>query len=583
MTADHPLVRALGWALLHFVWQGALLAGLAALAMRLLRARSPQARYAVGCAALLLMVAAPVATGLAAYDPAQALAAGPLPGGGAERQAVLARLAEVARQVRPADAWRYRVEAAIPSLVAVWLAGILVLSLRLVGGWGYAQRLARREVRPATAALQRRLDELARRLELSRPVRLLESARVRVPTVVGWLRPVVLLPLAAAAGLTPAQLEAVLLHELAHVRRHDYLVNLLQSAAEVLLFYHPGVWWVSERVREEREACCDDVAVAACGDALVYARALTRLEGLRAAPPRLAMAADGGSLLHRVRRLVLPAPQPARGAAPLLLGALLLAGLAAAAAQRTLAPAPAETAGADGTAPAAVRGDSPVALDAPPAPAPRVARAAADARPAGTAPAAPAAGDALPAPTAAPEEPGAAASGESAEVVEAVVLRGDTLLLARLRRIAAESGGSEEKVRRLVEVSAAVTRDAESLDAYLDAAATIPSSAGRRAALAAVLGSGTGAPRPARAPAAERTSSERTVTTRRTVTVEAAPARPGDPAPGARRAPLPRPEAPRAAEGSLAARLERAEAISSASARREALAALLREQAARPE
>ncbi|HLL48602.1 MAG TPA: M56 family metallopeptidase, partial [Longimicrobiaceae bacterium] len=363
MTADHPLVRALGWALLHFVWQGALLAGLAALAMHLLRGRSPQARYAAGCAALLLMVAAPVATGLAAYEPAQALAAGPLPAGGAERQAVLARLAEVARQVRPADdAWRSRVEAALPSLVTVWLAGILVLSLRLLGGWGYAQRLARREVRPAAAALQRHVDELARRLELSRPVRLLESARVRVPTVVGWLRPVVLLPFAAATGLTPAQLEAVLLHELAHVRRHDYLVNLLQSAAEVLLFYHPGVWWVSERVREEREACCDDVAVAACGDALVYARALTRLEGLRAAPPRLAMAADGGSLLHRVRRLVLPAPQPARGAAPLLLGALLLATLAAAAAaQRLVAPPVVEPARAGETAPV----DAGEALPAP--------------------------------------------------------------------------------------------------------------------------------------------------------------------------------------------------------------------------
>ncbi len=570
MTADHPLVRALGWALLHFVWQGALLAGLAALAMHLLRGRSPQARYAAGCAALLLMVAAPVATGLAAYEPAQALAAGPLPAGGAERQAVLARLAEVARQVRPADgAWRSRVEAALPSLVTVWLAGILVLSLRLVGGWGYAQRLARREVRPAAAALQRRLDELARRLELSRPVRLLESARVRVPTVVGWLRPVVLLPFAAATGLTPAQLEAVLLHELAHVRRHDYLVNLLQSAAEVLLFYHPGVWWVSERVREEREACCDDVAVAACGDALVYARALTRLEGLRAAPPRLAMAADGGSLLHRVRRLVLPAPQPARGAAPLLLGALLLASLAAAAGAQRLVVPPEEPARAGETAPL----DAGQALPAPMEIAAPVSE--------------PDVADVLPdvdVSAAGVDDPGAGAAVEppGAEVAPDVVvgaLQGsDSLLVARLRRIAAEARGSDEMVRRLVEVSGAVTRDVETLDAYLDVAAAIPSSAGRRAALAAVLGSGADAPRPGRGVVADRAAPERSEPARRSS------AGPGDPPPAARRTPLPRPTTPaRAADGSLAARLERAEAISSPSARREALSALLREQAARPE
>ncbi len=569
MTAEHPVVRALGWALLHFVWQGALLAGLAALAMHLLRGRSPQARYAVGCAALLLMVAAPVATGLAAYEPAQSLAAGPLPAGGPERQAVLARLAEVARQVRPADAWRDRVEAALPSLVTVWLAGILVLSLRLLGGWGYAQRLARREVRPAAAAMQRRLDELARRLGLSRPVRLLESARVRVPTVVGWLRPVVLLPLAAATGLTPAQLEAVLLHELAHVRRHDYLVNLLQSAAEVLLFYHPGVWWVSERMREEREACCDDVAVAACGDALVYARALTRLEGLRAAPPRLAMAADGGSLLHRVRRLVLPAPQPARGAAPLLLGALLLATLAvAAAAQRTLAPAPAETAAPGGAAP---RADAPAPSDAPAATAPAAPRATAAAADTDAVARATSTADAaLPAPVAAAEDLDMA--------VAQAVQGNDTLLVARLRRLAAEARSSDEIVRRLVEVSGAVTRDEESLDAYLDAAAAIPSSAGRRAALAAVLGSGGDAQRPGRMVVVDGAAPERTGPARR------ATAGPGDPPPAARRSPPPRPTtAVRAADSSLAARLERAEAISSESARREALAALVREQAARPE
>src|SRR5262249_33636479 len=145
---------------------------------------------------------------------------------------------------------------------------------------------------------------LCERLRLRRPVRLLHSALVQVPTVLGWLRPVVLLPLSAVAELPPAQLEALLAHELAHVRRHDYLVNLLQSVVGTLVFYRAAVGGVSERVRLERENCCDDWAVQVCGDRLVYARALTAMEELREVPLPLATAANGGPLLGRIRRLL---------------------------------------------------------------------------------------------------------------------------------------------------------------------------------------------------------------------------------------------------------------------------------------
>jgi hypothetical protein len=130
---------------------------------------------------------------------------------------------------------------------------------------------------------------------------------VQVPAVIGWLRPIVLLPASALTGLTPLQLDALLAHELAHVRRWDYVVNLVQSVIETLLFYHPAVWWVSRQVRQEREHCCDDLAVAVCGDAVVYAKALVGMEGLRVPAPAFAVAAGGGSLLSRVRRLVAPA------------------------------------------------------------------------------------------------------------------------------------------------------------------------------------------------------------------------------------------------------------------------------------
>ncbi|MCK4850448.1 MAG: hypothetical protein KAT11_03810, partial [Phycisphaerae bacterium] len=142
------------------------------------------------------------------------------------------------------------------------------------------------------------------RLGITRTVRMLESALVEVPTVVGWLKPVILIPASSLMGISPQQLEAVLLHELAHIRRFDYPVNLLQTLAETLGFYHPAVWWVSRRIRVERENCCDDVAVQALGDKLRYARALARMEENRKRAPELAVAANGSSLLHRVGRLL---------------------------------------------------------------------------------------------------------------------------------------------------------------------------------------------------------------------------------------------------------------------------------------
>ena len=122
-------------------------------------------------------------------------------------------------------------------------------------------------------------------------MRVVESALVDVPVVIGWLRPVILLPVAALAGLTPAQVEAILAHELAHIRRHDSCVNVLQTIAETLLFYHPAVWWVSHRIRAEREHCCDDIAVAVCGDPVAYAQALAELESWRVTQ---SAAGDGG-------------------------------------------------------------------------------------------------------------------------------------------------------------------------------------------------------------------------------------------------------------------------------------------------
>ena len=188
-------------------------------------------------------------------------------------------------------------------IVMAWAIGVLAMTLRLIGGWMLTRRLAARAAVAVSPSIDAAARAIAERLQIRRAVAILESRAVVVPTLVGWLKPVVLLPAAALAGLSPEQLQAILAHELAHVRRHDYLVNLLQSMVETLLFYHPATWWVSAQIRAEREHCCDDLAVEVCGDRLVYASALAELTTL-AGHRGFALAATDGSLLNRVQRIL---------------------------------------------------------------------------------------------------------------------------------------------------------------------------------------------------------------------------------------------------------------------------------------
>jgi len=179
-----------------------------------------------------------------------------------------------------------------------------MLALRHVGAWVCLQRLRQKQVSPVNASLEQILNTLAQRLKVSRPVQLMESARVQIPTVIGWIRPIILLPTSALSGLTTSQIEVLLAHELAHIRRYDYLSNMLQIIVETLGFFHPAVWWVSRAIRSERENCCDDLAVAVCGDPRGYAQALAEMEDIRCSQAEMALGASGGNLFKRVSRLL---------------------------------------------------------------------------------------------------------------------------------------------------------------------------------------------------------------------------------------------------------------------------------------
>ena len=248
------------------------------------------------------------------------------------------------------------IEPLVPRLAVGWAVGVFLLSLRLLGGWLWVRRLARRGLLPVPAEWSAALARLRAQLKIRRPVGLWISPHVGGPTLIGWMRPMILIPLSASSGLTTRQVELILLHELAHVRRWDYAVNLAQRLAETLLFYHPGVWWISARIREEREHCCDD-AVVERASVRDYVLALLALEEARRPVPPLALCAGGASLVARVTRLTGPAPRTDAA------GRTLVA-LAAAAALLALAAAR----------------PPPAAVDAPP-PAPDL--CGADAAPAG--------------------------------------------------------------------------------------------------------------------------------------------------------------------------------------------------------
>ncbi len=329
-----PLVYALGWTVVHSLWQGMLIALALAGGMILAQRRTARFRYGLAIGALLLLVAVSAATFYLYFEvpdsAGNGLTAAPAPM--AEGAAPL--MNTQAAPLQGLAFWRAQAQAYfeqhLPLIVAAWLLGVAFFLLRMLVGLGYVQHLRHRSVRPMGEPWQGKLQALSRRLRLRRRVQLLESALVQSPVVIGWLKPVILIPVGTVNALTPAQVEAVLAHELAHIYRQDYLLNIMQSIIEALYYFNPAVWWISAYVRMERENCCDDIAVGLSDDALGYARALVKIEEAAQRHPRMAMAmASKGRpfLLQRVRRILNQPPQKMYTMEKMTATGLLLAAL----------------------------------------------------------------------------------------------------------------------------------------------------------------------------------------------------------------------------------------------------------------
>jgi len=383
-------MKALTWSLLHFLWQGAAIAALAAAALALFREATT--RYFIGLGALGLMLASFGVTFalLSAPDGGDLVdAAAPLTQVGATLPQAFKLPAPDMLAPDPAAA------AGVDWVARAWLAGVCLLTLRIGFGLLLLEQLRRRNLSALPAGILTLCHDLQQRLGIARVVRYCECRLVAVPSVIGFVRPIVLLPMRALTGLTPEQLEAVIAHELGHVKRFDVVVNFFQVIAEALFFFHPAVWWLNKRIRADREDCCDDVAIAACGRKFDYARALATMEGWRAAP-ELAMAATGGPVADRVARLLGVDRKSGARAAGMVTASLVLAGalLAGAASMGIAKPALASVSAAlavetdtpiqvvqSGPAPAAQPAPRPAAPAAP-ATKPRAAAAPKPAKPA---------------------------------------------------------------------------------------------------------------------------------------------------------------------------------------------------------
>lgn len=342
------VVERLGWVLVHSLWQFGLIAVLAAVVVRLLRRNSAAARYAVLCMAMLLIVVVPAATWMLlpafssgslpddlvrAFESPAGLGIDEGPGTEALFNATSTTsempewdspvpIAESIEPFEPRSETAQPVPASLESkllwadwakqllrpwlvwIVAGWSVGVVLCSLRPLLGWYTLRRLRRVGVSSVSDEVLATLRRVSQRLGMRRAVRALHSTLAKVPIVVGYFRPVILLPVSLVTSIPASQLEAILAHELAHVRRHDFLANLLQTLTETVFFYHPAVWWLSSRLRAEREHCCDDLVVAALGNRVEYGRALLAIEELRGRESVLALGASDGRLLARVRRIV---------------------------------------------------------------------------------------------------------------------------------------------------------------------------------------------------------------------------------------------------------------------------------------
>lgn len=304
LIISKELVYALGWTVIHSLWQSIAMALLLAVVLLILKNHTAPLRYRLAYTALLAVLGLAIWNFFRLYDFEQAPEITLLTIQAADVNA--AAMDQISTMPPLLQRFTSYFQMHIPLIVSIWLLGVAFFTLRLLGGLAYVQHLKSAHVFPMEEKWQRMLQNLTQQVSIKRPVQLMESALVKVPMIIGHLKPIILMPVGVVNVLSPDQVEAILAHELAHIARYDYLLNILQSVIEVLFYFNPGVWWIASRIRTEREHCCDDLAVSLCGDSLNYAKALVAIQEMNQEAPHFAMAfsTNRNQLLFRIKRIL---------------------------------------------------------------------------------------------------------------------------------------------------------------------------------------------------------------------------------------------------------------------------------------
>jgi len=309
------VVSALGWTLVHSVWQGTLIAIISVAGFTVLNKRSASLRYNFGIVLLSLQLVTSIVT-FFYYQltlPVKNLAINNLNSLSTPVRNIPLNWQKVDYNLSMATKIQIWLNMHIYELVICWLIGAAFLMLRFAAGWIYTERLRSSARIVMDKEWRVRFGVLTAKLNISQSVEFRQTAKILTPMVIGAFKPVVLIPFGFLTGFPTSQIEAILAHELAHIRRNDYLVNMLQSFVEVIFFFHPALWWISEKVRAEREHCCDDIALSVCNDKMSLAKALVKVAEWQSAPHlAMAFASKKPLLLNRISRVLGIDPKPKR-------------------------------------------------------------------------------------------------------------------------------------------------------------------------------------------------------------------------------------------------------------------------------
>ena len=311
------LLQALGWTFVHSLWQGVLIALIIGCLFLVLRKHSARIRYALAVCSLAAIFILSISTFVRYYSDSPLDRNSEVIATGTNSVGELCGINDLGVSqdekvpLNNAENPGFFLELSgyfnrhFPLLVTLWLCGIIFFLLKLMGGLIYSERIKFRGIKPLPETWNKRFSLLKSKLEVKRQVEIVESYLARVPMVIGYFKPVILIPLGALSGIPNDQLEAIIAHELAHIKRHDFLINIFQTLVESIFFYHPAIWWISGIIRKEREHCCDDLAVGVCDESLVYAKALANLEERSFEIPSFAVAITKRrhALLSRIKRL----------------------------------------------------------------------------------------------------------------------------------------------------------------------------------------------------------------------------------------------------------------------------------------